>query len=74
MVEQILWTGDGRYLLTAGGDHNGFLTFYDADSGELVHQDGNNGHVHGVAVDEDFHSIYVAAHQRIEKWSLKAEA
>lgn len=71
LVEQIVWTRDGRHLLTAGGDHNGFLTFYDADSGERIHQDGNNGHIHGIAVDEDFETLYVAAHQRVEKWSLE---
>lgn len=70
LVEQILWTPDGSQLLTTGGDHKGFLTFYDAESGELIHQDGSNGHIHGIAVDEAFQTLYVAAHQRVEKWSL----
>lgn len=71
LVEQIVWTPEGDQLLTAGGDHKGFLTFYDTASGDRIHQDGNDGHIHGLVVDETFCTLYVAAHQRIEKWSLE---
>lgn len=72
LVEQLIWIPDTPYLLTAGGDHNGFLTFYDAVKGEMVHQDGNGGHIHGVATT-DFRTFYIAAHERLESWTLDEE-
>ncbi len=70
LVEQIRWAPDGNWILTAGGDHKGFLTFYNAGDGKLLHSDGNAGHIHGLAVDPEWTTLYVAAHERIERWSL----
>ena len=70
LVEQIAWSPDGGMILCAGGDHNGFLKFYDMASGELLHQDGNDGHIHGFVMDEAWETIYVACHHRVEKWSI----
>lgn len=49
LIEKIIWSSDANWILTLGGDHKGFLTFYDALSGELLHQDGNDGHIHDAA-------------------------
>ena len=70
LVEQIAWSPDGGLILCAGGDHNGFLKFYDMSSGELIHQDGNDGHIHGFVMDEAWETIYTACHHRVEKWSV----
>ncbi len=73
LIEQIVWSPDGKWILTAGGDHNGFLTIYDSNNGELLHQDAHTGHVHGLAYDADFGNIYVAAHERVARWTMTAE-
>lgn len=70
LIEQMVWSPDGSFLMTVGGDHNGFITFYDMNNGQLLHQDGSGGHIHSVATDSDFRSIFVAAHQRVSHWSL----
>jgi WD40 repeat protein len=73
LIEKIIWAPDARWILTLGGDHKGFLTFYDMESGEMLHQAGNDGHIHDAAMDESFSTIYLAAHQRAERWELANE-
>lgn len=70
LIEQIVWSPDGAWLLTAGGDNAGFLTIYNAESGELLHQDGVNGHIHAFAHDDNFANIYVASHERVTRWTM----
>jgi hypothetical protein len=70
IVEQFVWLSGGAVLLCAGGDHKGFLKFYDMGTGELLHQDGNDGHIHRFVVDEAEQTIYTACHNRVEKWTL----
>lgn len=70
LVEQIVWSPDGSVILCAGGDHAGFLKFYDMNSGELIHQDGGEGHVHGFTADETWQTFYTACHHRVEKWTI----
>ena len=71
LIEQIEWSAEGNWIMTVGGDHNGFITFYNASSGQLIHQDGHSGHIHGVWHDESFANIFVAAHQRVSHLSLQ---
>ena len=70
LVEQIAWSPDGKWILTAGGDNNGFVTVYDAESGDLLLQDGQDGHIHAIAHDEDFSNIYTASHQCVTRWTM----
>ncbi len=72
LIEQIVWSPDGKWILTVGGDNNGFVTVYDAESGELLHQDGQDGHIHAIAYNEDFTNIYAASHQRVTRWTMVA--
>lgn len=70
LIEQIVWSPDQQFIVTAGGDSNGFITIYDAKSGALVHQEGQNGHIHGLACDESFANLYAASHERVTRWTL----
>lgn len=70
LIEQIHWSADQQWLLTAGGDNNGFITIYDSKSGEILHSEAQNGHIHGIACDETLSNIFAAAHERISRWSL----
>ncbi len=72
LIEQIVWSPDGKWILTAGGDHNGFLTIYITESGALLHQDSQSGHIHAISHDADFANIYVAAHERVARWTMDA--
>lgn len=70
LIEQILWSPEQEYIVTAGGDNNGFITIYNSKSGELVHQESQSGHIHGLASDASFSNLFVAAHERVAHWSF----
>ncbi|MFO1095058.1 MAG: WD40 repeat domain-containing protein [Planctomycetaceae bacterium] len=66
----VRWLASGPSCC-AGGDHKGFLKFYDMTSGELLHQDSNDGHIHGFVLDESEPGEHLRAlHNRVEKWTL----
>ncbi len=73
LIEKIIWSSDASWILTIGGDHKGFFTFYDTLRGEVLHQDGNEGHIHDGVMDERCENLYVAAHQRVERWTIRME-
>jgi WD40 repeat protein len=73
LIEQINWSPDGKWIMTVGGDHNGFLTVYDSATGEILHQDGKGGHVHAAAHDRNFQHVFLAAHGRVGHWSASAQ-
>lgn len=70
LVEHLAWLPESNVLLAAGGDHKGFLMLYDGVSGELIHHDGCDGHVHALAWTEASNNLMIAGHERIESWSL----
>ncbi len=59
LIEQILWSPDQACIVTAGGDNNGFITIYNSQGGELVHQESQSGHIHGLASDTTFSNLFV---------------
>jgi len=73
LIEQIVWSPAEDWILTAGGDNNGFLTFYDSATGDLLHQEGQNGHIHEISVGPEFQQMYVAAHEKLTRWTLLPE-
>lgn len=70
LVEQIAFHPGGKWLLTAGGDHKGFLCFYDAKTGKPIRQEAAKDHVHGVAFNEDHTRLYAVHHSRLTMWTL----
>jgi WD40 repeat protein len=70
LVEQMAWHPSGTRLLCAGGDDKGFISIWDLESGEIVEQQGSDGHIHGFAMDAGWTLLYTAAHRRIEQWEL----
>ncbi|MEM8666135.1 MAG: hypothetical protein AAGG48_01375 [Planctomycetota bacterium] len=71
LIEQIVWGPDDQWILTTGGDHKGFTTFYDAKSGELVHQEQQPGHVHALWHDDAYESLFLASHKQLSHWSMR---
>ena len=74
LIEQIRWAEDDAWIMVAGGDHKGFVLFYDAASGEPLHAETSPGHVHGTTFSDDGQTIYVAGHQMIERFAVPQEA
>ena len=73
LVEQIQFHESGDWFLTAGGDHNGFLTFYSTHDGKIIKQEKAPMHVHEFAVDESFETLYAVGHGKIAVWELPAK-
>lgn len=69
LVEDIAWSPAGDGILVVGGDHNGFLTLYDTESGKMLHQADHSGHVHSLWHDEKYETLILAAHQRLTRWT-----
>ncbi len=74
LVEQICWIADSSYLIAVGGDHKGFINIVDASTGQVAHQEGTDGHIHGCVWAPDLQQLYIAAHERIELWSFAKTA
>ena len=71
LVEQMVFAADGKWFLAAGGDHKGFLSFYETQTGKLIRQDAAKDHVYGVAFNEDQTRLYAVHHSRLSMWELR---
>ncbi len=74
LIEQIGWSPDRQWILVAGGDHNGFISAYDANTGEQLHSADHSGHIHAICHDALFEKLFVGAHRRVSHWSLLEQA
>ncbi len=73
LVEQILFHPDGKWFVTVGGDHKGFITFYDTSGGKVLHQTGAQDHCHDAAFNETFDRLYTVHHSHVMAWNLPAD-
>lgn len=73
LIEQIAWAADASWIITAGGDHKGFVTFYDAGSGKKLHQQEAAGHIHAFVLNQAKGEITAVGHEHVTGWTLKAE-
>lgn len=71
LVESLRFHHKGDWLLAGGGDHGGFLLFFDLKKNEMIHEEDAKTHVHELALDEASETIYAVGHQKISVWSLK---
>jgi WD40 repeat protein len=69
LVERLVFHSE-RWLLGAGGDHGGFLTFFDLQQKKPAYQEKAPMHVHDFAVDEDGKHLYAVGHGRIVVYQL----
>ena len=74
LVEAIVWHPDAKWFLAAGGDHKGFITIYESESGEMLHQAEHNGHIHSLCHDKAFRRLFVASHDGISRWEFQPTA
>lgn len=72
LVEQMQFGPNGKWLLAAGGDHNGFIKFFDIENSKIIKQDKAPMHVHDFVMNETQDTIYAAGHNKLVVWELKA--
>ena len=73
LVEQIRFTPDGGAFVTIGGDHGGFLTVYETESGKSGFSEKMPMHIHDVSISEDFTRLYAVGHEKVAVFELQAE-
>lgn len=73
LVEELWYSPGDQWLVTAGGDHSGFVTIYDAATRKIVFQEKSHEHIHALAVNEAGDRIYTAHYGWIVSWSLAKE-
>ena len=72
LVEQLVFHPENQWLLAAGGDHNGFIKFYDLNEKKIIKQDKAPMHVHDLAMNEAHDTIYAAGHGRLVIWQMES--
>ena len=65
LVEQIAFPVDASWLIFAGGDNGGFVSFYDVLTGKMVHQSKLPMHVHAFVMNEAQDTVYAAGHDQL---------
>lgn len=74
LVEQMAFHPSGDWFIASGGDHGGFVSFYETKTGKLIHQEKAPMHIHAFAMNESFEKLYTVGHDRIAVWDLKSDA
>jgi len=71
LIEQLIFSPDGSWLVGAGGGTAGVIAFYDVKAAKILFQDAAPTHVHGLALSESGEKLYAAGHNKLLVWSLK---
>ena len=72
LVEQIVFPKSGNWFVCAGGDNGGFASFYDSQTGKVVHQDKVPMHVHKFVLNDTQDTLFAAGHDQIAVVEFKA--
>jgi len=73
LVEQIEFDPAGNWLLAAGGDHSGFVSFYNVDTGQLIKQEKAPMHVHELAMNDNSTGFFAVGHGKIAHYEFKSD-
>jgi WD40 repeat protein len=72
LVEHLQFAPDGSWLLSSGGAGDGFVTFTNVETGKTIHQDKLPMHVHQLALNEAFDTLFAVGHHKIAVCEFKA--
>lgn len=73
LVEQLVFHPENQWLLAAGGDHNGFIKFYDLNEKKIIKQDKAPMHIHDLVLNEAHDTIYAAGHGKLVIWQMASK-
>jgi WD40 repeat protein len=71
LVERMEFSATGDWLVTAGGDHEGFIKFLSLPDGKVLHQEKAPMHVHDFEMDEVGDTLYVSGHGKLATFEFK---
>ncbi len=72
LVERLVFDPHGEWLLAAGGDHAGFIQFFDLNANKILRQDNAPMHVHDLVLGDGADMLYAVGHGKVAVWSLQA--
>lgn len=70
--ERLVFHPENKWLLAAGGDHNGFYQFFDLAANKSIKHDKAPMHIHDMAFDVETNEIYAVGHGKIVVWQMSA--
>ncbi|MBL9080163.1 MAG: hypothetical protein JNK76_00060 [Planctomycetales bacterium] len=70
LIEALVFSPDGKWVVGAGGGTAGFIAFFDVSAGKVLYQDAAPMHVHGLAMNEAGDKLYAAGHNKLVVWTL----
>jgi WD40 repeat protein len=71
LVERMEFSPDGDWLVTAGGDHEGFVKFLSLPDGKVRHQEKAPMHIHDFELSEEGDTLYAAGQGKLVKFEFK---
>ena len=71
LVEELAFDPNGKWLIGSGGDNSGFVSFYELEKGQVIHQDKAPMHVHQFVLNESSDALYAVGHGRVAVFEFK---
>ncbi len=72
LVEAMAFHPSGNWLVCAGGDHEGYVKFFDLKAGKLLHHDKAPMHIYGISLNEAGDTLYASGHGKLAVFEFKA--
>lgn len=72
LIERLEWHPSGSWIAAMGGDHKGFLSFYEPN-GKVIKQVDAHQHAHDFEFNDDLTALYSVHHGKFQMWELRAE-
>jgi WD40 repeat protein len=71
LVERLEFSPAGDWLVSAGGDHEGFVKFLSLADGKVLHQDKAPMHVHDFELSEAYDTLFACGHGKLVQLEFK---
>lgn len=74
LAERLEFSPGGEWLVSAGGDHEGFFKFLSIPGGQLLHQEKAPMHVHDFMLDPSADGLLACGHGKLVAVEFKTAA
>ncbi len=71
LVERMEFSPEGDWLVSAGGDNDGFVKFLSIADGKVLHQDKAPMHIHDFELNEESDTLFAAGHGKLVRFEFK---
>ena|SRR5579872_3947221 len=71
LVERLEFSPAGDWLVSAGGDHEGFVKFLSIADGKVLHQDKAPMHIHDFEWNDQGDGLFASGHGRLVQYEFK---